>query len=90
MSYWEDTLPNTPEAADEIKKPLSALNAFVVRKRKELFPDAEEVAEIVVSPRLRKATERFEDIVDSIRGTQNLKLKCASTREQADEYYRCR
>ena len=68
MSYWEDTLPDTPEAAAEVKKPLSALNAFVVRKRNELFPDAEEVAEIVVSPRLRKATEKFEDIVDSIRG----------------------
>ena len=83
MSYWEDTLPNTPEAADEIKKPLSALNAFVVRKRNELFPDAEEVAEIVVSPRLRKATEKFEDIVDSIRGTQN-EAQVRSTREQAE------
>ena len=83
MSYWEDTLPDTPEAADEIKKPLSALNAFVVRKRNELFPDAEEVAEIVVSPRLRKATEKFEDIVDSIRGTQN-EAQVRSTREQAE------
>ena len=83
MSYWEDTLPDTPEAADEIKKPLSALNAFVVRKRNELFPDAEEVAEVVVSPRLRKATDKFEDILDSIRGTQNLN-QFQRIREQAD------
>ena len=83
MSYWEDTLPDTPEAADEIKKPLSALNAFVVRKRNELFPDAEEAAEVVVSPRLRKATDKFEDILDSIRGTQNLN-QFQRIREQAD------
>jgi hypothetical protein len=83
MSYWEDTLPTTIEAADEVKKPLNALNAFVVRKRNELFPDAEEVAEVVVSPRLRKTTEKFEDILDSIRGTQNLD-QFQRIREQAD------
>ena len=83
MSYWQDTLPTTIEAADEVKKPLNALNAFVVRKRNELFPDAEEVAEVVVSPRLRKTTEKFEDILDSIRGTQNLD-QFQRIREQAD------
>ena len=82
MSYWEDTLPNTPEAADEVKKPLSALNAFVVRKRNELFPEEGVAAEVVVSPRLRKANEKFEDIVDSL-GTQN-RAQVRSTREQAE------
>ena len=82
MSYWEDTLPDTPEAADEVRKPLSALNAFVVRKRNELFPEEGVAAEVVVSPRLRKAFEKFEDIVDSL-GTQN-KSQVRSTREQAE------
>ena len=82
MSYWDDTLPDTPEAADEVKKPLSALNAFVTRKRQELFPNTEAAAEVVVSPRQRKAREKFEDIFDSL-GTQN-RSQVDSTRQQAE------
>ena len=82
MSYWEDTLPNTPEAADEVKKPLSALNAFVVRKRNELFPEEGVAAEVVVSPRLRKAREKFEDAFDSL-GTNN-RSQVERIREEAD------
>jgi len=72
MSFWENTIPPTKEAAGEVTKNLSSLEKFFQRKRNELFPDAEEAAEIIASPRLRKATEKFEDILDSIRGTQNL------------------
>ena len=82
MSYWEDTLPTTKEAADEVKKPLSALNAFVIRKRNELFPEEGVAAEVVVSPRQRKAREKFEDIFDSL-GTQN-RSQVDSTRQQAE------
>lgn len=82
MSYWDDTLPDTPEAADEVKKPLSALNAFVTRKRQELFPNTEAAAEVVITPRQRKAREKFEDIFDSL-GRQN-RDQVNSTREQAE------
>ena len=83
MSFWENTIPTTEEAATEVTKNMPALEKFFQRKRNELFPDAEDAAEIIASPRLRKATEKFEDIVDSIRGTQN-EAQVRSTREQAE------
>ena len=83
MSYWEDTIPLTEEAATEVTKHMPALKTFFQRKRNELFPEEGVAAEVIASPRLRKATEKFEDIVDSIRGTQN-EAQVRSTREQAE------
>ena len=83
MSFWQRTIPNTEEAADEATKPLNSLNNFFLRKQKELFPEESVATEVPVSPRLRKATEKFEDILDSIRGTQNIN-QFQRIREQAD------
>ena len=82
MSFWENTIPTTEEAATEVTKNMPALEKFFQRKRNELFPDAEDAAEIIASPRLRKAREKFEDIFDSL-GTQN-RDQVNSTRAQAE------
>ena len=82
MSFWENTIPTTEEAATEVTKNMPALERFFQRKRNELFPDAEDAAEIIASPRLRKAREKFEDIFDSL-GTQN-RDQVNSTRAQAE------
>jgi len=85
MSYWENTLPETVEAADEVKKPLSAINAFVTRKRNELFPEEGAAAEVVASPRLVQARERLEDSLDAISGVTYNVDRFNSVRDQASQ-----
>ncbi len=85
MSYWEETLPETVEAADEVKKPLSAINAFVTRKRNELFPEEGVAAEVVASPRLTQARERLEDSLDAISGVTYNVDRFNSVRDQASQ-----
>lgn len=85
MSYWENTLPETVEAADEVKKPLSSINAFVARKRNELFPEEGVAAEVVASPRLTQARERLEDSLDAISGVTYNVDRFNSVRDQASQ-----
>ena len=85
MSYWEETLPETVEAADEVKKPLSAINAFVTRKRNELFPEEGVAAEVAASPRLTQARERLEDSLDAISGVTYNVDRFNSIRDQASQ-----
>ena len=85
MSYWEETLPETVEAADEVKKPLSSINAFVTRKRNELFPEEGVAAEVVASPRLTQARERLEDSLDAISGVTYNVDRFNSVRDQASQ-----
>ena len=85
MSYWQDTLPETVEAADEVKKPLNAINAFVTRKRNELFPEEGVAAEVAASPRLTQARERLEDSLDAISGVTYNVDRFNSIRDQASQ-----